>query len=155
MKVFTLTLCPLSSVLSFPCTWVPTSMEDIFFCNLLSILKDPQLSSVLDSEFQMSSTYVVPLFEHLYKSLIEIGPVVLEEELWCFVLKLCLNTFICIVQSELKAQVSFFWSSVVRLPSVCQCQFKPNLTQSILWRKVFKFVQMKGHTYFQGEKITK
>ena len=48
------------------------------------------------------------------------------------------------MQSELKAQVSFFWSSVVRLPSVCQCQFKPNLTRSILWWRGFKFVQMKG-----------
>ena len=31
-----------------------------------------------------------------------------------------------------------------------QSQFQPNLEQSILGYRVFKFVQMKGPTHFQG-----
>ena len=34
-------------------------------------------------------------------------------------------------------------------------QFQPNLAQSILERRKLKFGQMKGHTLFQGEIITK
>ena len=34
-------------------------------------------------------------------------------------------------------------------------QFQPNLAQSILWWKGFKFVQMNGPVLFQGEIITK
>ena len=34
-------------------------------------------------------------------------------------------------------------------------QFQPNLTQSILWWRGFKFLQMKGPVLFQGETITK
>ena len=77
---------------------------------------------------------------------------------------------------ELKAQVSFsnHLSSVVCLsvcPSVClsvcklftfsssspepQGLFQPNLAQSILGWRGFKFVQIKGPTLFQGEIITK
>ena len=73
---------------------------------------------------------------------------------------------------ELKAQVSISdcLSSVVCLsvcPSVCKPflfstsspeplgQFQPNLAQSILGWRGFKFVQMKGPTIFQGEIITK
>ena len=73
---------------------------------------------------------------------------------------------------ELKAQVSFSdrLSSVVCLsvrPSVCKLflfstssqeplgQFQPNLAQSILGWRGFKFVQMKGHALFQGERIAK
>ena len=36
-----------------------------------------------------------------------------------------------------------------------QGQFQPNLKQSILWRRGFKFIQMKDPTLFQGEMITK
>ena len=77
---------------------------------------------------------------------------------------------------SLKAQVSFsdHLSSVVCLsvrpsvrPSVCKLftfsssspeplvQFQPNLTQSILGWRGFKFVQMKGPALFQGQIITK
>ena len=73
---------------------------------------------------------------------------------------------------ELKAQVRFFdhLSSVVCLsvrPSVCKLftfsssspeplgQFQPNLAQSILGWRGFKFVQMKGPALFPGEIITK
>ena len=73
---------------------------------------------------------------------------------------------------ELKAQVSF---SDCLLSVVCLCvcpsvnfsftfstfspkppsQFQPNLSQSILGWWGFQFVQMKLHTLFKGEKITK
>ena len=81
---------------------------------------------------------------------------------------------------ELKAQVSFsdHLSSVVCLsvrlsvrlsvcPSICKLftfsssspeplgQFQPNLAQSILGSRGFKFVQMKRPALFQGETITK
>ena len=36
-----------------------------------------------------------------------------------------------------------------------QGQFQPNLAQSILGWSRFKFVQMKGHPFFQGEIVTK
>ena len=71
---------------------------------------------------------------------------------------------------ELKAQVSFsdHLSSVCPsvCPSVCKLftfsssspeplgQFQPNLAQSILGWRGFKFVQMKGPALFQGEIIT-
>ena len=68
---------------------------------------------------------------------------------------------------ELKAQVSFSDRlSSVRL-SVNFSYFRlllknhwanfeqPNLAQCILWWRGFKFVQMKGPVYFQGEIITK
>ena len=34
-------------------------------------------------------------------------------------------------------------------------QFQPNLTQSILRSRAFKFVQMKGHALLQGERTSK
>ena len=64
-----------------------------------------------------------------------------------------------------------FWSPFVRrlsvCPSVCKLflfstssqeplgQFQPNLAQSILGLRGFKFVQMKGPALFQGEIIKK
>ena len=82
--------------------------------------------------------------------------------------KLGKNLFLAHLSWKLKAQVSFsdHLSSVV-CPSVrpCVCklflfstsspeqqgQFQPNLAQSILGWKRFKFVQMKGHALFQGK----
>ena len=32
-----------------------------------------------------------------------------------------------------------------------QGQFQPNLTQCILGWRVFKFLQMKGHAFFEGK----
>ena len=94
------------------------------------------------------------------------------------VVDMCEYTYIVFSSPELKAQVSFSdrLSSVVCLfvrSSVCLClsvcklfrfstssqeplgQFQPNLALSILGLRGFKFVQMKGPAFFQGEMIKK
>ena len=51
------------------------------------------------------------------------------------------------------------WKCIVEIKNIFFCrtlsQFRSNLAQSIFGRRGFKFVQMKGHTLFQGEIITK
>ena len=74
---------------------------------------------------------------------------------------------------ESKAQVSFSDQNLSVVRRRCRCrrcrklftfssssqeplgQFQPNLAQSILGWRGFKFVQMKGHTLSQGEIIAK
>ena len=99
-----------------------------------------------------------------------------------YVCIVCAKHFVynsCLFSSpEPKAQVSFSDQnlSVVRRCRLCRCcccrcrrklftfsssspeplgQFQPNLAQSILGWRGFKFVQMKGRALFQGEIITK
>ena len=75
------------------------------------------------------------------------------------------------IKSWAESSSELFWSPVVRRlsvrPSVCKLftfsssfpeplsQFQPNLAESILGSRGFKFVQMKGPALFQGEIVMK
>ena len=80
---------------------------------------------------------------------------------------LWLYLFLLLSLPEPKAQVTFSDQNLYILCRHC-CklftfssspeplgQFQPNLAQSIIGWKVYKFISMKGHTFFQGELITK
>ena len=80
---------------------------------------------------------------------------------------LWLYLFLLFSLPEPKAQESFSDQNLYILCRHCRklftfssfpeplCQFQPNLAQSILRCRGFKFVQMKGSALFQGEIITK
>ena len=88
----------------------------------------------------------------------------------CELLQLVCNVSPCMGFSspELKDQVSFSDQNLFIVCRRCRKlftfssssqeplgQFQPNLAQSILGWRGFKFVQMKGHTLSQGEIIAK
>ena len=47
------------------------------------------------------------------------------------------------------------WQNLKKISEEPKDQFQPNLAQSILKCREFKFVQIKGQAIFQGEIITK